>query len=413
VQQSRKRIVFVTVEAAVAVEIICLAYQEGMIWPNYVWIFSDHYIEDLLFYVNGVCDVDILRSALERAYLLHFHFGSSDLDTNVTLTPNPYANVIHDSIQAFALALNFTMGHLQAMNLTLEDYHLGNSDITDIIRSEMMSLSFTGMLGHVEFDTKQERQTTVNIFQVRNGSTMEVGCYNPGSAEIVLENVNQLDDGLSDEIPRIYKHSPLLIIVLQLTLTGVCIILTTILLVLFIYYRRASEIKATSLNLSLLMFLGCYLLFVSTLFHTVSGAVVYHGPFYCSATTWCGALGVNFVYATLLVKMLRVYRIFSYFGKMGKRWSDWFMCIIVFFIVGAEVLVLLTWSVVDVLTARDYETFQATASPPYYEVVQFCYSEYSQIWIAATLAEVGLVMFIVAILAFKTKKIRRWDFRCV
>ena len=234
-----------------------------------------------------MCDVDILRSALERAYLLHFHFSSSDLVTNTTHTPNPYANVVHDSIQAFALALNFTMSHLQAMNLTLEDYHLGNSDITDIIQSEMMSLSFTGMFGHVEFDTNHERQTTVNIFQVRNGSAIEVGSYDPVSTEITLENVSEIDDVLSNEIPRIYKHSPLLITVLLLSVTGVCIILTTIILVLFIYYRRAAEIKATSLNLSLLMFLGCYLLFVSTLFHTVSGAIVNHGPFFCSAVTWC------------------------------------------------------------------------------------------------------------------------------
>jgi len=263
----------------------------------------------------------------------------------------------------------------------------------------------------VEFDTKQERQTTVNIFQVRNGSTMEVGSYDPVSTEITLENVSEIDDMLSNEIPRIYKHSPLLITVLLLTVTGVCIILTTTILVLFVYYRRAAEIKATSLNLSLLMYLGCYLLFVSALFHTVSGAVVYHGPFFCSAVTWCSGLGINFVFGTLLVKMLRVYRIFSYFGKLGIRWSDWFLCIVVFSIVGAEALFLLVWSVVDVLTVRDIETFQATASPPYYEVVQLCYSDYLQIWTILALAEVGILIFVVAVLAFKTRKIRRKHFK--
>ena len=188
-----------------------------MTWPNYVWIFPDHYIEDLLFYANDVCDGEILRSALERVYLLHFHFSSSDLETNATLTSNPYANVMHDSIQAFALALNFTMEHLQAMNMTLQDYRLGNSDITDIIQNEVMNLSFTGFLGHVEFDSKRERQTRIDIIQVRNGSAIELGSYNPVTTEIVLETVN---DVLSNEIPRIYKHSPLLIIVLLLTVTG-------------------------------------------------------------------------------------------------------------------------------------------------------------------------------------------------
>ena len=120
---------------------------------------------------------------------------------------------------------------------------------------------------------------------------------------------------------------------------------------------------------------------------------------------------VNFVYGTLLVKMLRVYRIFSYFGKLGKRWSDWFLCNVVFSIVGAEALFLLVWSVVDVLTVRDVETFQATASPPYYEVVQLCHSDYLEIWTTLALAEVGILILVVAFLAFKTRKIRRKHFK--
>ena len=414
-QQSRKRIVFASVEATVAVEIICLAYQEDMTWPNYVWIFPDHYIEDLLFYANDVCEVDILRSALERVYLLHFHLSSSDLDTNATLTSNPYANVMHDSIQAFALALNITMGHLQAMNSTLVDYRLGNSSITDIIHNEMMGLSFTGFLGRVEFDSNRERQTRVNIIEIRNGSAVQVGSYDPVSRdlEMVIEKYgNPMHDMLSNEIPRIYRHSPLPVTVLLSTVTGAGIILTTIVLILFIYYRKAAEVKATSLPLSLLMFLGCYLLFVTTFLHTISDAIVNHGPFFCTAITWCAGLGINFVYGTLLVRMLRVYRIFNYFGKMGgSRWSDWVLCVVVFSIVGADAMIFLAWSVVDVYTVRDVETYQATASPPYYEVVQFCYSENLQIWLAVSFAEVGIVMFVVACLAFKTRKIWRKHFK--
>ena len=408
-KQSRKRIVFASVEATVAVEIICLAYQEDMTWPNYVWIFPDHYIEDLLFYANDVCDGEILRSALERVYLLHFHLSSS----NATLTPNPYVNVMHDSIQAFALALNMTMVHLQAMNLTLEDYHLGKSDITDILQNEMMSLSFTGVLGRVEFDNNRERQTRVDIIQIRNGSALLVGNYDPVSRETVLENYsNPMDDMLNNEIPRIYIHSPLPLTVLLSTVTGVCIILTTIVLALFLYYRKAVEVKATSLPLSLLMILGCYLLFMSTLFHTVSDAIVNHGPFFCNAVIWCAGLGIHFIFGAVLVRMLRIYRIFGFFRKMGgKRWSDWFLCIVVFSIVGAEAMLLLVWLVADVLTVRDVETFQATASPPHYEVVQFCYSEYLGVWTIVVFGEVGVLISVVAFLAFKTRKIRQKHFK--
>jgi len=68
-RQSRKRIVFASVGAREAAEMICLAYQEGFVLPNSSWIFSDHHLEDLLCY--NVCDSDILRSALEKVYVLH------------------------------------------------------------------------------------------------------------------------------------------------------------------------------------------------------------------------------------------------------------------------------------------------------------------------------------------------------
>ena len=111
------------------------------------------------------------------------------------------------------------------------------------------------------------------------------------------------------------------------------------------------------------------------------------------------------------MRMVRVYRIFTFFGKMGKEWSDVGLCAVVFFIVGAEALVFLVWSVVDVFTVRDVETFQATASPPHYEVIQLCYSEYLEIWLFISLAEVGILIFVVAFLAFKTRKIRRKHFK--
>ena len=45
---------------------------------------------------------------------------------------------------------------------------------------------------------------------------------------------------------------------------------------LFIYYRKEPEIKATSYTLSLCMFVGCYLLLTSALFHNItSGTTVY------------------------------------------------------------------------------------------------------------------------------------------
>ena len=409
-QQSRKRIVFASVEAIVAVQIICHAYQEGVVWPNYTWIFPDHNIEDLLLY--DMCD---LKHALENAYLLQFHFNSSDAHTqyNTTLTPNLHAYAMHDSIQALALALNGTMDHLQAINSSLEDYRLGTSDITDMIEGELMTLSFTGALGHVQFDTKErEWQTTVDIVQIRNGTATQVGSYNPASGQLVYDkDINPIQDV---HIPRIKKSAIALpVSVIMLTVTGVCIIFTSVMLVLFVLYRKSAEIKASSLKLSLFTFIGCYLLLFATLLYMVSNVTKYVGPFFCTTVTWCAVLGIDFVYGTVLVRMLRVYRIFSYNGRMGrKRWSDVVLCIVVLIIVGNKAILLLIWSLVDVFTKREVDTHDATATPPLYiEVMLYCYSDYFEVWTTLILSEIGILMLVVAFLAFKTRKIRMKHFK--
>ena len=363
-QQSGKRIVFASVETKVAVRMICLAYQEGVVWPNYTWIFPDHHIEDLLLHAGDMCNITVLKHALETVYFLQYHFNSSDTQYSTILTPNPYTYAMHDSIQALALALNATMDHLQAINSSLEDYHLGSPDITDMIERELMTLSFNGALGYVQFDTsKREWQTTVDILQIRNGTAIQVGTYNPTSGQLVDEDINPIQDV---DIPRIIRSSVTLpVSVILLTVDGVCIILTTVMLVLFVLHRKSAEIRASSLKLSLFTFVGCYLLFFASLLSTVLDLTNYVGPFLCTTATCCAILGINFVYGTVLVGMLRVYRIFGYNGRMGKkRWSDWSLCIVVLIIVGSVGILLLVWSLVDVFTIRevDVDTDQAGTS---------------------------------------------------
>lgn len=395
---------------------ICLAYQQGVVWPNYTWIFPDHHIEDLLLHAGDMCNVTVLKHALEKVYLLQFHFNFSDPHTQYSniLTPNPYAYSMHDSIQALALALNTTMDHLQAINSSLEDYRLGSSDITDMIERELMTLSFTGALGHVQFDTsKRERQTTVDILQIRNGTAIQVGSYNPASGQLVYdEDINPIQDM---DIPRIKRSAVTLpVSVILLTVNGVCIIFTTIMLVLFVLHRKSAEIKASSLKLGLFTFVGCYLLFFASLLSTVADLTNYVVPFLCTTINWCTFLGINFVYGTVLVRMLRVYRIFGYNGRMGKkRWSDWFLCIVVLIIVGNVAILLLVWSLVDVLTIREVEidTDQAAASQPYIEVMLYCYSDYHQVWLTLGCSEVGILILVVTVLAFKTRKIRLKHFK--
>ena len=96
---------------------------------------------------------------------------------------------------------------------------------------------------------------------------------------------------------------------------------------------------------------------------------------------------------------------------MGKSGQIVFLFIVVLLIVGVEATLLLIWSLVDVFTVREVETYQDVASPSHIEIVQSCYSTYLWTWLAVVYIEVGILMTVVALLAFKTRKIRRKHFK--
>ena len=54
-------------------------------------------------------------------------------------------------------------------------------------------------------------------------------------------------------------------------------------------------------------------------------------------------------------------------------------------IVGVEAFLLLIWALVDVFTIQEVKTYLVTASPPYIEVVLYCYSKHLNIWVSLVL----------------------------
>ena len=82
-------------------------------------------------------------------------------------------------------------------------------------------------------------------------------------------------------------------------------------LILYLYYRNTAEIKATSVTLSMLIFIGCYLLLVFLILITnlkfnTELTVISTG--FCHIIVWLNGMSfaVPLIFATLLIKMLRV-----------------------------------------------------------------------------------------------------------
>lgn len=427
-RHSEKTIVFASLlNPQDAVNVLCQAGNQSLIYPHYTWIFHD--ISPALIRASnkGFCDELALEEAMNGVFFLQFPFESpnttlvsgdvfSDYHAEymsrltATLSSNSYANVVHDAIWAFSLVLNLS---LATRNQSLADLLDGGEKqaLIELMDRTLPNVSFQGASGDIRFSERVVNDA-VNIYFHYNDSTTYAGRYVTSSNITLAGAVLSLVS--SDTLSYVYLLIPIPITAILVASISICLVLTSLVLALFIYFRKDPDIKATSPVLSSFMFLGCYLLFVSTLIHVIRGVVVVTGVWrvlVCGAIILGDSLSVNIIFITLLLRMLRVYRIFSHFGKTSKLWSNRNMVCVVGVVALLDMGVILVWSFLDTFTVIDSVTFQPYASPPQYQVKQFCHSNHLNIWLGIVLGKLGLLFAIVLFLAIKTRKIRRSNFK--
>ena len=448
IRRSEKNIVFVSLPPSQTAAILCGAFDDGLMWPHYAWILEDQEVDELLSHARGNCTANVIRSALENTILLHTQSQPSKLSNKIVtgstyetylrrymeiltesgggmLKFNRYANVMHDSVWAFALALNQSLDEIAACNVTVTDFvsEFGRKKLSDMIEANLRLLSFEGASGRVHFNKDYDIDALVYVTFVADLSSSVamqiIGAYDqlfPGKLAI---NETALPPNLpQDKLPNIYILVPLPVAVSMSTVVIMCLVFTTLLFFLFIKFRRYSEIKATSPYLSLLMFGGTYSILASTLVQANLMSFVLPTSNTGSAVL-CGSviagniLGINLIFSTLLLRMLRVYRIFSYFGKTGKIWSDKFLAPIVILIVCGDVVLLCIWFAVDPFSVKNrvlYRPWQHGRSP-YYEIGQYCSSDNIATWFALAFGKAGVLFAVVLFLAIKTRNIQRANFK--
>ena len=297
-------------------------------------------------------DLKELKNIFNRTDLfLHVDFGS----------------YIYDQVWSLALALNESLPILKERNLSIDNYTIGQSDITKIIEDQMANLSFQGAGGWVKFDKFRSVSTPVDVFWMidNNGTQKRVGIYNSSNPKAFRVNLN------TSSLPKDnleFEYSLILfpIAIVLYMLTGTVTIFTTIQLVLFqcLHFKGDKAIKATSPYLSLLMFAGCYLLLLASVAVITNATFLpeilsMHESLYI--VLWCGEVfctlnGINLILVTQCVKLLRIYRIFSskLIRDLGKFWTS---CSLLAVILGLTILPNLILLPLLALRPFQYETY--------------------------------------------------------
>ena len=318
---------------------------EMFIYPDYIWIHVENMPQTLKptrrahghIYLHTQTSLEsdtVLVSKETYAEFIMKHEQDIKLIEQqykqYNLTPSEFASYWYDQVWAIALAVNNSLPVLENRNLSIDNYTIGQPAITDVIEEQMANLSFQGAGGWVEFNQYHSVSTPVEIYWVTgNGSVKQVGIFDPNNKSnlsISIESDELPDDRPPPVPPPVSVLSLPVVIVLSL-LFGIVILLISLQLVLLLYYRNHKVVKATSPQLSILIFIGCYLISLASLFTIIFASIA---PSEIAEKALIGIAfllyvnGVSLILVTITIRLLRVYRIFilTERQKIGKYWKN-------------------------------------------------------------------------------------------
>ena len=415
--------------------------KHGLVYPRYIWI----HIEKLQsYYESSKLRHEVYNATRGHMYLFvqrepkqndtvllsgkMYATLRYELSEDFTLlkeiynesrsSPLGFVNACYDQLWAMALALDKAFPILRGRNFTIDNYTIGQNDITAVMEEQMANLSFQGAGGWIKFNQHRGVSTPVEVYWILDDGKQEhVGIYNPlnPSDFCVHINASKLPN---DILQRTYKliHIPLPVAVLFYILTGAVMIFITIQLIVYLYYREHKVIKATSPYLSLLMFVGCYLICFSTVLHITynSFATSPHAYALLFQISFIGIVnGYNFILSTLFLKLLRVKHVFSFSSKLrshlGKCWSNislFFIIMVLTVIINLILLLVLVYE--EPVT---YETIDSTESIAYVHIRLPITERGNMVRVGILAAYLVTFYIVISYLAIRTRKIKYRNFK--
>ena len=378
------RAIILSVHPSIAIQILCEAYKSNLKWPDYVWITFGYQLDDLI--IDDVCSQNITEGSLL-----------------FQLFPNEFEFIELTTLARSKSCWNY-------LNDTISHKLENRNPLTFFIYNAILTLTVASQnKSSVDWENFYCSNNVVYVYQIsENGLQNRVGFYN--SSVHMMTNICQVFSCRELDLPVVLKDLPLGYLMI---LPSLCIITNTVLLVLYIYFRKEPSIKSTSITLSLLIFLACYLLSLFTITYVIHESQKLLSVDLCILLIPLSGYGLSLplVSAALLVKMLLVYRIFTQFRIIKRRiyTSIYAHLVYSFFIVSPTIVILLLWSFIDPI----HNDIQYIEHPGYFSVAIDCSSDYLVFTVCTILLLVYnlLLLLVVVIVAVKSRKIRMKQFK--
>lgn len=389
------RAVMISAGVGTTARLLCLASAAGLVWPELVWLV--HGLTALQLQSQLPCQPTSLEGLVYVSPEVFTVPGASMQHHRNTSHPvaSLYANLVFDSI----FLASQVVAEARAMDAQ-------TSLFDGIGLCDGLAWDLDGLLdGEVSLLQDGLLDWKVPLLQVRNSSLVEVGVY--VNHTVVLGS--GLEDFPASHLQRVYPAQ----IPLWLSLLEVCLLflIVTTVLSLYLCFRKHPQIRASSTSLSLLMFLGCYMLVLYLALLALSPHIAPHIDNHfniCSLRIWLSGVGISvpLIYATLLVKMLRVYHIFNHHGRLGRVSSDCVMLFFISLVLAPNVFILLLFTF---FSSYRWQT-QYITTLSHVEVFINCSGDYLVYYVSLCVYTV-ILLAAISCVAVKTRKVRLRQFR--
>ena len=371
--RSNVHVIFLSIHPSVSRNILSEAYKRNLTWPRYIWIVHGCQLDELKVegaqnFSEGILTFQLIPNEQLAQTKLCWNYHTEPTSHNLHMKVNPFSYLLYYAVKFFSTPV-------------VNNISTNNRECSD----------------------------NVYFYQILEGTPTAVGIYD-GRLRVMITG-NESFSYKNIQLPVALKEFPLPYLVVLPLLS---LITTTVLLILYIRFYNEPSVKSTSVSLSLLIFLGCYLMAAYTITLIVDESQSLKPDLsldFCMVHIWLSGIGLSMplILATLLVKMLRVYHIIS-LRRIMKRSvynSNVAHFVYTFLILLPTITILVLWNAVDPY----HNDLRYVEHPGFIKVEEKCVCNHLAIWSGTLLIYTVLLSVVVIIVAIKSRKIRLKQFK--
>ncbi|XP_067655790.1 gamma-aminobutyric acid type B receptor subunit 2-like [Haliotis asinina] len=418
------RIILGNFDESTARRVFCAAHKKQMYGARYQWMIVGEY-EDAGWWEKT--DSKITCTKREMNETVHgclttdlLELSSSNETTVSGLRPSAYEALYkewsgtqfskfhgyaYDGVWVIAKAIDTLLAGTNP-DLISEDTFRGPN-----VGKVLNETNFLGVTGRVQFNNG-DRLGQIRIRQIRDGKMVKIAEYHASTDTLNFHREIQWRGSgppkdRNIEYPEMRRVSVAVYSSLCV-LSALGIIMAVGFLTLNILYRRHRYIKMSSPNMNNLIIIGCILCYLSVFLLGTDGGVVSHSLFryLCQIRAWVLALGFTLAFGAMFSKTWRVHAIFTNIKLNKKVIKDYKLFLIVCVLVLLDAVILVAWQVYDPIQRAEknlapevYEDYSVTP------VLEYCKSEFMEIWLGSIYAYKGLLLVFGCFLAWETRHV--------